>query len=358
MKEIKSFIPYIFMICLLGFNACSSHHETEIIRIESSDQPIESTIHSFFIENLNTKEKIKGFDIRGRELVYVSEKNWGLINLENLENSRLNYNSENFSSKFILDPDFSNSRVLYAIYSDKNSTKYFIGKFKIENAEKLVLIENIYEIPQELLKHSEDIEFTFNQQSNLMFSIPDLSILKHAQDSISPAGKTLQYVNGKIEIYSLGHRFITGFYPKPNEPTIYAVEEGPNGGDELNTILYQKNYGWPEITYGINPDGSIISNSTYKKGLQQPIHYWTPSINPTSLLFYQGEVFSNWKGDLLTWGAKTNRLHRIKLNHNRFREEEQIEIENVEIKNLKLGNDGYIYFLDSRNMSIKRMVSN
>lgn len=101
------------------------------------------------------------------------------------------------------------------------------------------------------------------------------------------------------EIWSYGHRNPQGIVVTP-DGTVYSNEHGPKGGDELNHITPGTNYGWPVITYGIDYSGAEITPFTARPGMAQPIWHWTPSIAPSSLLFYDGNNFPQWWGKLMS----------------------------------------------------------
>jgi aldose sugar dehydrogenase len=75
-------------------------------------------------------------------------------------------------------------------------------------------------------------------------------------------------------------------------------EHGPRGGDEINIAEAGKNYGWPVIGYGVDYSGDKIHASTYREGMEQPLKYWVPSIAPSGMTFYTGDLFPRWRGNL------------------------------------------------------------
>ena len=105
-------------------------------------------------------------------------------------------------------------------------------------------------------------------------------------------------------IWSWGHRNPQGMALNPETGEIWENEHGPRGGDEVNRIQPGRNYGWPVISYGINYDGSILTNLTTKEGMEQPLKYWVPSIAPSGMLFVTGDRYPAWKGDLLAGSQK------------------------------------------------------
>lgn len=115
------------------------------------------------------------------------------------------------------------------------------------------------------------------------------------------------------EVFSYGHRNVQGVTVHPQTGDVWAMEHGPKGGDEINIIRAGANYGWPVITYGIDYSGEIISDKTHMDGMEQPWVYWDPSIAPSGITFYNGDMFKEWKGDILVGSLKFTHLRRIEV---------------------------------------------
>ena len=96
----------------------------------------------------------------------------------------------------------------------------------------------------------------------------------------------------------MGHRNQLGLAVNPSTGQIWASEQGPNGGDEVNVIQAGKNYGWPVISYGRSYPGPRVSERPWQEGMEQPVYFWTPSVAPSGMTFYTGNLFPEWKGDL------------------------------------------------------------
>lgn len=94
---------------------------------------------------------------------------------------------------------------------------------------------------------------------------------------------------------------------------LWTSEHGPRGGDELNLTVKGKNYGWPTITFGINEDGTPITDKTAAEGMEQPAAYWTPAIAPSGIAFYTGERFPQWKHSLFIACLGGQQLRRIEM---------------------------------------------
>ena len=160
------------------------------------------------------------------------------------------------------------------------------------------------------------------------------------------------------EIFSFGHRNVQGIAIHPVTSEIWAHEHGPQGGDELNLIQSGKNYGWPVITYGVNyVIGTKIGEGTKKKGMEQPIFTWIPSIGTSGLTFIRGNTFTKWDNNLLIGGLKNGHLIRVALKENRILEYEEIFQNRFgRIRDVRIGKDGNIYLLtDESNGKLIRL---
>ncbi|MNX90646.1 Soluble aldose sugar dehydrogenase YliI precursor [compost metagenome] len=147
----------------------------------------------------------------------------------------------------------------------------------------------------------------------------------------------------KEAVYSFGHRNPQGLAKNPVTGAIWSHEHGPQGGDEINIIKKGTNYGWPVVTYGIDYDGSIISNETQKAGMENPIYYWLPSIAPCGMAFVTGDRYPDWKGHLLVGALKFKYLELVKLKGDAVVGRQKIALDIGRLRNVAQGPDGYIY---------------
>ena len=163
--------------------------------------------------------------------------------------------------------------------------------------------------------------------------------------------------NGLDEIYSYGHRNIQGMGVHPETGEIWTNEHGARGGDELNNPQMGNNYGWPEITHGVNYDGSPITPDTAKAGMEQPVMHWTPSIAPSGLAFVTGDRYPNWTGDIMNGALKFQLIARIEIDEDgNFVHEERI-LEGIgRIREVEMGPDGYIYFTNESEGTLNRII--
>ena len=144
----------------------------------------------------------------------------------------------------------------------------------------------------------------------------------------------------------------------PETKQIWAHEHGPQGGDEINIMKPGVNYGWPVITYGVNyGSGTKIGDGTFNRDMEQPIHKWVPSIAPSGMLFYTGDRFPKWKGNLFVGSLKFGHLVRLGITGNKINSEERLlNFEFGRIRDVAQGPDGNIYLLtDSSNGKLLRL---
>ncbi|SHF09958.1 Glucose/arabinose dehydrogenase, beta-propeller fold [Loktanella atrilutea] len=150
--------------------------------------------------------------------------------------------------------------------------------------------------------------------------------------------------DGVDGIWSYGHRNVQGATLGP-DGTLWTMEHGPAGGDELNHPQAGLNYGWPVISYGVNYDGSPVgSGKSAMEGMEQPVYYWDPVIAPGGMAFYDGD-YADWQGDLLIAGLNPGSLTRLRLDGNRVAGEERLLQDVGRIRDVEVLNDGDLLIL-------------
>lgn len=151
------------------------------------------------------------------------------------------------------------------------------------------------------------------------------------------------------ETYSYGHRDPEGAAIDPATGKLWVVEHGPMGGDEVNIIRPGGNYGWPNVSYGRRYNGKPIAGTgaTQKPGTIQPVYFWYPDVAPGCAMFYTGDMFPEWKGNLFVGGMAARALIRLVTKNDRVVAEERLLTNLHErIRDLVQGPDGAIYILD------------
>jgi glucose/arabinose dehydrogenase len=162
--------------------------------------------------------------------------------------------------------------------------------------------------------------------------------------SVPPDNPFVNRQGAKPEIWSYGHRNAQGAAIHPQSGKLWEHEHGPRGGDEVNIPEAGKNYGWPVIGYGIDYSGAKIHESTQKAGMEQPVKYWVPSIAPSGMTFYTGDLFPAWRGNLFVGALAGQALVRLPLDGEKVGQEERLLQELRErIRDVRQGPDGALY---------------
>ena len=156
-------------------------------------------------------------------------------------------------------------------------------------------------------------------------------------------------------LWSYGHRNVQGAALHPQTGELWAHEHGPQGGDELNKVLGGRNYGWPEITFGREyVIGTRIGEGTARTDVVAPLTQWTPSIAPSGMAFYTGEVFPHWKGNLFVGALKFQLVARLVLDGDKVVHEERFELGH-RIRDVRQGPDGHLWLLDESEGRVLRL---
>jgi glucose/arabinose dehydrogenase len=177
----------------------------------------------------------------------------------------------------------------------------------------------------------------------------------HDDGSIPADNPFVNELNAKKAIYSYGHRNPQGMTLHPTSKKIWTHEHGPRGGDEINIIKAGKNYGWPVISYGVNYSGSSFTEITEKEGMEQPLHYWDPSIAPSGMAFIDSDKYGDWNRNLLVGSLKFQYLDMCTLKDNKVIKEERLLDGLGRIRCVEQGPDGFI-FVGVENLGIVKLL--
>ena len=192
-----------------------------------------------------------------------------------------------------------------------------------------------------------------------------------AQDVSTHIGKVLRInpqggaasgnpaINGaQAEIWSYGHRNIQSA-ALAADGSLWTVEHGARGGDELNQPQAGLNYGWPIITYGVEYSGREIGDGiTAHESMEQPVYYWDPVIAPSGMAFYRGDLFADWQNDILIGGLASQSLIRLRLKDGQvIGEARYLQGEQGRIRDVAIAQDGAIMILtDDSNGKLLRIT--
>ena len=163
-------------------------------------------------------------------------------------------------------------------------------------------------------------------------------------DGSIPSDNPFVGVSGaKTAIYTYGNRNPQGLIYHPIRKEMWAHEHGPRGGDELNIVKKGANYGWPVITYGINYSGTPITDKTSMPNMEQPIHFWVPSIAPSGMAYVTSDKYPSWKGNLLVGSLSFQYLERLELEGTKVVYREKLLADIGRVRCVRQAPDGFIY---------------
>lgn len=185
-------------------------------------------------------------------------------------------------------------------------------------------------------------------------------IVRITPDGAAPVDNPFIGNRGALpEIWAYGLRNAQGLAFNPADGKLWEQEHGPMGGDEINIIEKAQNYGWPRVSYGVNYDGTPVgSGKATMEGVTDPIWHWTPSIAPSGIAFYTGNLIPGWKGSMLNGALKFELLSRLELKANKILKEERLlQSMRERIRDVRQGPDGAVYLLtDNASGRILRIV--
>ncbi|MNF37935.1 Soluble aldose sugar dehydrogenase YliI precursor [compost metagenome] len=360
MKNITFIQVYLFSFVFFSCNG----------QVKPDDVPINEEVKKYSFETIASDIAIPwGMTWLPDGALLVTEKSGVLYHVKNgvkteIKNVPKVYNrGQGGLLDIALHPDYSKNGWLYMTFSSDDGEEEG-GNTKLIRAKlldgSLTQVEDLYKATPNTTKgHHFGSRIAFDNEGYLYFSVGDRgNNLENPQDIKRDGGKIYRlHDDGRIPmdnpfvgqagakeaVYSFGHRNPQGLAKNPVTGAIWSHEHGPQGGDEINIIKKGANYGWPVVTYGIDYDGSIISNETQKAGMENPIYYWLPSIAPCGMTFVTSDRYPDWKGHLLVGALKFKYLELVKLKGDAVVGRQKIALDIGRLRNVAQGPDGYIY---------------
>lgn len=264
-----------------------------------------------------------------------------------------------------LDPDFKTNQMIFFVFSEpfENGNLTSVAKGKL--SADLKSISDVKVIFRATPSYDGDKHFgsrlVFDKDGNLFVSTGERSdkemrayailpdnylgkILKITKDGKPAPGNPFIGKDGfKPEIFAYGIRSPQGL-ALDEKGQLWDIEMGPRGGDEINLIQAGKNYGWGDVTYGIEYSGEKINNGTTQKaGTEQPVYYWDPVVSPSGVTFYTGNI-EEWKNNLFIGCLSGQHINRIVIKDNKVVGEERLLLDQKErFRDVLNGNDGNLY---------------
>lgn len=333
------------------------------------DKVFKSKDYRFKVETLTSQDDvIWGFDFISADEVILTERG-GQLKLLNLKTKKIKNVSGapavwSKGQGGLLDVAVNplKKNQVYLSYShpsgkDKASTAIGVGMLSGEKLNDFKKIFEAFDANDEKIHFGSRI--IFDDKGYIYFSVGERNERHKAQDlgfhngkimrlkvdgSVPQDNPFIQNKNAKPEIWSLGHRNPQGLARDPTTGQIWEAEFGPRGGDELNLIRPGENYGWPKVTYGKEYWGPSIGVKE-QTGFTAPITYWVPSISPSGLMFYNGQLFPKWNGHLFLANLSGTHIRRLKIENEKVTEQEELLADfGIRFRQIKSGPEGSIYF--------------
>jgi glucose/arabinose dehydrogenase len=257
----------------------------------------------------------------------------------------------------VTSPDFAGNHRVYLSFAEagpKGTTGAALGYGRLVRDKGSLRIEGFRIIWRQQPKVDSNVHFShriaFARDGTIFLSSGERMQFDPAQDRNSDLGKIIhltaegQPIGGRF--ITLGHRNVLGLAFAP-DGRLWATEMGPRGGDELNLIEPGKNYGWPRASYGSHYSGIPIPDDHPRKGFAEPKLWWNPSISPAGMIVYSGDLFPQWKGDVIFGALSGQALLRADLNGASARKADQWDM-GARIRDVEQGPRGEIYLLEDR----------
>jgi aldose sugar dehydrogenase len=311
----------------------------------------------------------------------VTERNGKLYRVKDGKNTEIN-GVPNVSAQgqgglldIVLHPDYEKNRLVYFSYSKPKGSQSTtaVMQAKLED-NKLTGQKIIFEaLPYSSTYHHYGSRLVFDKNGYLFISVGERGNERQNPQSLDNALGKIHRINadGSIpsdnpfkdksgkptSLYCYGNRNPQGMAINPFTGELWETEHGPRGGDEINIITPSANYGWPVTSYGINYDGTILTDKSTAPGIKEPLLYWVPSIAPSGTAFVTGDRYKPWKGALLVGSLRFRYLNLCYLDGNKITGQEKL-LKNIgRLRDVRMGPDGYIYVaVEDKKGSIFRLL--
>ncbi|MGE8497376.1 MAG: PQQ-dependent sugar dehydrogenase [Pseudomonas sp.] len=264
----------------------------------------------------------------------------------------------------VLDPEFERNQQIYLSYAygtlDANNTR--LSRARLVDGH-LQDVQTLFSaLPAKAGAAHYGGRMAFLADNTLVLTLGDgFDLREEAQNPANHLGKIVRLnrdgsvpadnplvdkAGAAAEVYTLGHRNVQGIVYDSHNQRLYSHEHGPRGGDELNLIEPGTNYGWPLVSFGVDYTGAQVTPYTELPGYEPPLLHWTPSVAPSSLMLYRGELFPQWQGDLFASTLAEKSVRRIRLQDGQLAGEAVLFEELEErIRAVYAGPDGALYLL-------------
>jgi len=354
----------LFTILFFTLVSCGQIQKAE--NNKNIQEPTKEYSHEVVVNEL---ENPWGFVFLPDNSILINEKKGDLVLVKNNKKTRIKnvpkvyHRGQGGLLDIALHPNYKENGWIYFTYAsaegEGDGGNTALMRAKLEN-ESLVQHELLYKATPNTTKGQHfGSRIVFDKEKHVYFSIGERGNRDENPQDITRDGGKIYRLNddgsipdnnpfyasaeAKKAIFSYGHRNPQGMEVHPETKEIWLHEHGPMGGDEINIVKKGANYGWPIITYGKNYTGTSITDKTSQEGMEQPIHYWVPSIAPSGMAFVTSNKYPDLKGGLLVGSLKFQYLEFLKLEGKKVVERVKL-LENIgRVRSVNQAEDGYIY---------------
>ncbi|MDP6185625.1 MAG: PQQ-dependent sugar dehydrogenase [Pseudomonadales bacterium] len=275
-----------------------------------------------------------------------------------------------------LDPGFTDNQRIYLSFAygtpELNGTRIVTGRLngnRVENVTPIFTVSPLKDtavhyggkmlfLPDGTLVMTTGDGFEYREAAQDTFNLMGKIIRINSDGSIPADNPYASNGLGNAAVWSYGHRNPQGLVLDKMSGHLYSHEHGAKGGDELNLIKPDTNYGWPAVTKGVNYSGAYVSPLRSAPGIEEPLTYWDPSIGASGLAIYDGDAFPNWRGKLFIGALVDEEVRMLTLSDGRVVDEQAMFSEiGARIRDVRTGPDGMLYLLtDSEQGKMIRVV--
>ena len=367
------------LLLALAMSTCCNAYDSHIMQTNGLDKNISTPL---FVDGITIPWAMVQLP---SDEILVSEregelrviKNGRLLPQHIIGLPKIHSNGQGGLLDLALHPDFEKNQWLYFTYASKEGKSsgsntalmratLNISKFSLTDKKLLYKAK-----PNSKKGRHYGSRIVFDDEGHVYFSVGDRGQRDvNPQDISKDGGKIYRlHDDGKIPsdnpfvdesgaksaIYSYGHRNPQGMSIDPLTKNIWSHEHGPRGGDEVNVIKKGANYGWPLVSYGINYNGTKLTDKTEMKGMEQPALYWTPSIAPSGMIYVSSDKYPSLKGKFLVGSMKFGHLVLLTIKGEQVVNQEKVFEDIGRARSLLQSKDGYIY-VGVDGVGIKRLV--
>ncbi|QLC25177.1 PQQ-dependent sugar dehydrogenase [Parasphingopyxis algicola] len=361
-------------LSVLALAACSA---SEDVSAQTGDTEAVASEASFSVEEMGSFDEPWAMTFLPNGIALITEKEGTLRFVDFAPDTprlgsisgvpAVDYGGQGGLGDIVPHPDFAENGLVYFSYAEagEGDTRGAVvarARLVMDEADagRLEDVETIWrQMPKTSRRGHYSHRIVFGPDGYLFIASGDRQELEPAQDMTNNLGTIVRLNDdGSVpednpfadrggmtaQIWSYGHRNPLGLAFAP-DGQLWDVEHGPAGGDELNRVERGANYGWPTVSDGEHYDGRPIADHDTDPSFATPAIVWTPVIAPGGMIFYTGDMFPAWRGDVLITGLSTNALVHVEIDGDTASEVARHDFDN-RLREVEQGPDGAVWLLE------------